>query len=110
VFRIASNENLRLFIPLTNSRVRGRFRLLILDRYSSHLTPQFDRIYSKNDIIPLSMPTNFSHLLHPPDVSCFVVLKRAYGHFISDLARVGYNHIDKFDFLDNYQRARLEVF
>jgi hypothetical protein len=30
------------------------------------------------------------------------MLKRAYGRFVTDLARVGYNHIDKFDFLDDY--------
>ena len=38
------------------------------------------------------------------------MLKRAYGRFISDLTRCGYNHIDKFDFLDDYKRARLEAF
>jgi hypothetical protein len=42
-----------LFIPSTNSRVRGRYRLLILDGHGSHLTPQFDRICAENDIIPL---------------------------------------------------------
>jgi hypothetical protein len=56
------------------------------------------------------MPAHSSHLLQPLDVGCFAVLKRAYGRFVSDLARVGYNHIDKFDFLDDYQRARLEAF
>jgi hypothetical protein len=100
----------KLFIPSTSSRVRGRFRLLILDGYGSHLTPQFDRICAENDIIPLCMPSHSSHLLQPLDVGCFAVLKRAYGRFISDLARRGYNHIDKFDFLDDYQRARLEAF
>ena len=38
------------------------------------------------------------------------MLKRAYGRFISDLARTGYNHIDKLNFLTNYLRARLEAF
>lgn len=100
----------KLFIPLTNSRVRGRFRLLILDGHGSHLTPQFDRICAESNIIPLCMPSHSSHLLQPLDVGCFAVVKRAYGRFVSDLARVGYNHIDKFDFLDDYQRARLEAF
>jgi hypothetical protein len=100
----------KLFIPSTNSRVRGRFRLLILDGHGSHLTPQFDRICAENHIIPLCMPARSSHLLQPLDVGCFAVLKRAYGRFVSDLARRGYNHIDKFDFLDDYQRARLEAF
>ncbi|KAJ8228343.1 hypothetical protein LV160_008867 [Aspergillus fumigatus] len=98
------------FIPHTNSRVRGRFQLLILDGHGSHLTPKFDRICAENNIIPLCMPSHSSHLLQLLDVGCFAVLKRAYGRFISDLARRGHNHIDKLDFLDNYQCARLEAF
>jgi hypothetical protein len=100
----------KLFIPSTNSRVRGRFRLLILDGHGSYLTPQFDRICAENDIIPLCIPAHSSHLLQPLDVGCFAVLKRAYGRFVSDLARRGYNHIDKFDFLEDYQRARQEAY
>jgi hypothetical protein len=98
------------FIPHTNSRVRGRFQLLILDGHGSHLTPQFDRVCIENNIIPLCMPSYLSHLLQPLDVGCFAVVKRAYSCFISNLARRGYNYIDKFDFLDDYQRARLEAF
>jgi hypothetical protein len=33
-----------------------------------------------------------------------------YGCFVSDLARTGYNHIDKLDFLADYPRARAEAF
>ena len=51
-----------------------------------------------------------SHLLQPLDIRCFAVLKRAYGRFVSDLARVGYNYIDKLDFLADYPRARAEAF
>jgi hypothetical protein len=100
----------KLFIPSTNSRVRGRFRLLILDGHGSHLTPKFDRLCAENNIIPLCMPSHSSHLLQPLDVGCFAVLKRTYSRFISDLARRGYNHIDKFDFLEDYQHARQEAF
>jgi hypothetical protein len=56
------------------------------------------------------MPAHSSYLLQLLNIRCFVVLKRAYGRFISDLARRGYNYIDKFDFLDDYQRARVEAF
>jgi hypothetical protein len=56
------------------------------------------------------MPAHSSYLLQPLDVSCFVVIKRAYSRFVSDLTRTGYNHIDKCDFLENYQHARLEAF
>jgi hypothetical protein len=56
------------------------------------------------------MPPHVSHLPQPLDVGCFAVVKRAYGRFVSELARRGCNHIDKFDFLDDYQHARLEAF
>ncbi|EED14745.1 conserved hypothetical protein [Talaromyces stipitatus ATCC 10500] len=94
----------------TNSRIRGRYRLLILDGHGSHLTPQFDRICAENDIIPVCMPAHSSHLLQPLDVGCFAVLKRAYGRVVSDLARNSYNHIDKLDFLADYPRARIKAF
>jgi hypothetical protein len=56
------------------------------------------------------MPSHSSHLLQPLDVGCFVVLKRAYSRFVSNLARIGYNHINKLDFLADYPRARIEAF
>jgi hypothetical protein len=71
----------KLFIPSTNLRVRGRFRLLILNGHGSHLTHQFDRICAKYDIIPLCMPSHASHLLQPIDVGCFAVIKRAVRPF-----------------------------
>lgn len=74
------------FIPHTNSRLRGRYRLLIHDGHACHLTPQFDRVCAKNNIIPLCMPSHSSHLLQPLNVACFVPHERAYGRFVSDLA------------------------
>jgi hypothetical protein len=56
------------------------------------------------------MPSHSSYLLQPLDISYFALLKKAYGRFVSDLARNGYNHIDKGDFLADYQHARLEAF
>ena len=56
------------------------------------------------------MPSYSSYLLQPLDVKCFAPLKRAYGRFVSDLARGSYNHIDKLDFLAEYPRARIEAF
>ena len=56
------------------------------------------------------MPPHSSHLLQPLNVGCFAILKRAYGRYVSDLARASYNHIDKFDFLVEYARARTEAF
>jgi hypothetical protein len=48
------------------------------------------------------MPAHSSHLLQPLDIGCFAVLKCTYSHFVSNLARTSYNHINKLDFLANY--------
>jgi hypothetical protein len=49
--------------------------MLILDGHASHLTPEFDRACTENNIIQICMLSHSSHLLQPLDVSCFAVLK-----------------------------------
>ncbi|KAJ5267711.1 hypothetical protein N7478_010519 [Penicillium angulare] len=100
----------KLFIPSTSLRVKGRYRLLILDGHGSHLTPKFDELCEKNNIIPICMPAHSSHLLQPLDIGCFAVLKRAYGRIVEMKMRNGINHIDKLDFLEAYPSARIEAF
>jgi hypothetical protein len=100
----------KLFIPATTGRTVGKYRLLILDGHGSHLTPQFDKICSKNDIIPICMPAHSSHRLQPLDVSCFKPLKDAYGGLIAAKAKAGVNHIDKLDFLKAFPEARTTAF
>jgi hypothetical protein len=99
-----------LFIPATTSRMKGKYRLLVLDGHGSHLTPQFDQICEQHDIIPICMPAHSSHLLQPLDIGCFSVLKRAYGQLVEKQARAGINHIDKLDFLAAYPHARVEAY
>jgi hypothetical protein len=99
----------KVFIPSTNSRTLGQYRLLILDGHGSHLTPQFDQICSENKIIPICMPAHSSHLLQPLDIGCFAVLKRSYGSLVDQKMRLGVNHIDKLDFLAAYPQARIDA-
>ncbi|EED11599.1 transposon, putative [Talaromyces stipitatus ATCC 10500] len=94
------------FIPHTTSRTKGRYRMLILDGHGSHLTPQFDQICTENNIIPVCMPPHSSHLLQPLDVGCFAVLKRQYALHVEQRVRLGFNHIDKYDFLTAFPEAR----
>ena len=98
------------FIPAIAGRKVGTYSLLVLDGHGSHLTPQFDKICSENNIIPICMPPHSSHLLQPLDVGCFSPLKRAYGRLVENKARLGFNHIDKFDFLQAYPEARTGTF
>jgi hypothetical protein len=100
----------KLFIPSTSSRTKGRYRLLILDGHGSHLTPKFDEICEKNNIIAICMPPHSSHLLQPLDIGCFAVLKRAYGRLIEFKMRSRVNSINKLEFLEAYPTARIEAF
>ena len=100
----------KLFIPSTSSRTKGKYRLLILDGHGSYLTPKFDEICEKNDIIAICMPSHSSHLLQPLDIGCFAVLKRSYGQLVESKMRVGIHYIDKLDFLEAYPFARIEAF
>jgi hypothetical protein len=98
------------FIPYTNGRVMGIYRMLVLDGHGSHLTAEFDQICTKNNIIPVCMPPHSSHLLQPLDVSCFAVLKRKYGQLVEQRMRLGFNHIDKIDFLTAFPEARTTAY
>jgi hypothetical protein len=100
----------KCFIPATTARTKGGSRLLVLDGHGSHLTPEFDKMCKDNNIICICMPPHSSHLLQPLDVGCFGPLKRAYGGLIEAKMRLGYNHIDKLDFLKAYPAARQQVF
>jgi hypothetical protein len=100
----------KIFLPSTFLRIKGKYRLLVLDGHGSHLTPKFDEICYQNDVIPICMPAHSSHLLQPLDVRCFAVLKRAYGKCVENVMRTGQNHIDKLDFLDAFPAARIEAF
>jgi hypothetical protein len=83
---------------------------LILNGYGSHLTPKFDEICEKNDIIAICIPPYSSHLLQPLNIGYFTVLKRFYSRFIEAKIRLQINHINKFDFLEAYRSARIKAF
>jgi hypothetical protein len=98
------------FIPESTKRLRGVYRLLVLDGHGSHLTPEFDQLCAENKIIPLCMPPHSSHLLQPLDVGVFSPLKRAYSKLVEQRMRNNYNHVDKLDFLGALPTARQEAF
>jgi hypothetical protein len=77
--KIGMDWLINYFILYINSRVIGRYRMLILDGHGSYLTAEFDCICTENNIILVCMPLYFSYLLQSLDVSCFVVIKWKYG-------------------------------
>ena len=84
--------------------------MLILDGHGSHLTAEFDYICTENNIIPVYMLSHSSHLLQPLDVGCFAALKRYYTSLIEQQIRLGFNHIDKIDFLTAFPQAHIRAY
>lgn len=56
------------------------------------------------------MPVYLLHLLQPLNVGCFTPLKRVYSRLVENKMWLGFNHINKFDFLKAYPNACIEVF
>ncbi len=97
------------FEKYTQSRTKGKYRLLILDGHGSHHTARFEEFCKQNSIITLCMPPHSSHLLQPLDVGCFGPLKDSYGKQVEGKMRLGINHITKEEFLSLYYQAHIQA-
>jgi hypothetical protein len=98
-------EWIKHFEMHTKNRIKGVYRLLIIDGHESHDSFEFKRFCQENNIITLCIPSHSSHLLQPLDVGCFSPLKKAYGKQIEDLMRYHINHITKLEFLAAFKEA-----
>ncbi len=56
------------------------------------------------------MPAHSSYYLQPLDVSCFSVLKRAYGDLVKTMIVLGVYYVDKPRFLELFLEARKKTF
>jgi hypothetical protein len=72
--------------------------MLVLDRYKSHESAEFQEYYKAHNIIPLRLPPYSSYLTQPLDIRCFSVLKRVYGRQIKVFIKAYINYITKVEF------------
>ena len=84
-------------------RIKGRYRLLILNSHESHISAQFKQYYKEHEIIALYMPPYLSHLLQLLDVSYFSLKKALYGSHIE--IRLQINYIIKLIFMPVFGQA-----
>ena len=68
---IISFQWLQYWNRLSKRRQQGIYRLLIMDRYESHLTIQFVQYCEIEKIILLHLPPHSTHFLQPLDVVIF---------------------------------------
>lgn len=89
------------FDQYTRPQMRGKYRLLILDGHSSHISPEFVKFCTDNDIIALCLPPHATHEfeLQPLDVGIFSALGEEYKKIISHRALFGTRYVDNSQFL-----------
>jgi hypothetical protein len=73
--------------------------MLVLDRYKSHESVEFQEYCKSYNIITLGLPPYSSYLTQPLDVRYFSPLKRIYGRQIEGFIKAYINYITKVEFL-----------
>jgi hypothetical protein len=66
------------FNYFTESKSKGKYRMLIFNGYSSHLTQEFIDFCWLYHIRPFQLPLHTTHLLQPLDVGVFQSLKHNF--------------------------------
>jgi DDE superfamily endonuclease len=90
---------LRHFNKVIRTKVRGLFRLLLLDGFTSHIEYDFVEYAQNNKIILFSFPPHTTHILQPLDMVCFQPFKHYHGEAIDAAVRTGDTQFSKVDFL-----------
>ena len=94
------------FHPETKDRLRGDYRMLIVDGHASHVSTEFIRFAREHKIVCLCLPAHSTHLLQPLDVGVFGPLKQNYKTLLAEKTRFTTYNLDKADFISLIQKAR----
>ena len=78
-----------LFEPQTSLIQKGKWRLILYDGHSSHISSKFIRYAVKKEIILLCLPSHTTHKLQPLDVGLFGPFAMHYQRGLEDRARYG---------------------
>ena len=83
----------------TQNRIKGAYRLLILDGHGSHKTLEFTQYYIDCKILLACFPSHLTHKMQPLNVVVFQPFKHWYGKAVNQAYRTGAFEIDKMEFL-----------
>jgi len=72
--------------------------MLVLDRYESHESAEFQKYCKIYNIITLGLLLYSSYFIQPLDIGCFNILKRVYSRQIEMFIKVYINYITKVEF------------
>jgi hypothetical protein len=86
------------FEKSTQPRMRGQYRILICDRYGSHMTYEFVKFCEDHNTLLAFLPPHSSHLLQPLDNGVFNVFKHWHSEAIEAATAIGIDKFQKDDF------------
>jgi DDE superfamily endonuclease len=90
----------------TTKRLRGEYRLLILDGHESHCTLEFIEYAVEKKILLLVLPPHTTHILQPLDVAIFQPLAKYYSSEVGQHSHEKHYWLEKEDFITYYHNAR----
>lgn len=93
-----------------HSLIAGVYRLLLCDRFGSHLTYEFVKFCEDHRIILFFLPPHSSHILQPLDVGVFSVYKHYHSQAVEDATITGCDKFNKDEFLAAIQQIRAKTF
>ncbi len=77
---------------------RGKYRILLLDGYDSHLTYSALKFCEQQNVVVVLLPPHTSHFLQPLDVSVFQQWKHHHSQVLDQNVRQGVSPLDKNSF------------
>jgi hypothetical protein len=92
------------------SKSTSKYRMLIFDGHSSHLTQEFLDYYWLHHIRPFQLPPHTTHLLQPLDVGVFQSLKHNFKKQVRREVFQGAREISRVDFFSFFQRFHDKTF
>lgn len=97
---------LQHFDHYTKLQTHGKYRLLIVNGHTNHVSYKFIKYCTDHDIVLLYLPPHATHVLQPLDIGIFSSLAKAYKQIISRRAIFGTRTVDNRQFLLYYQDVR----
>lgn len=93
------------FDQYTKTQIHAKYRLLILDGHTSHVSLPFIQYCEEHYIVPLCLPPHSTHILQPLDVGIFFPLAKAYKKRIQQHSMFGAERITNEQFLTFFELA-----
>jgi DDE superfamily endonuclease/Tc5 transposase DNA-binding domain len=105
-----SYETIKHIDRFTKPRMKGKYRLLLLDNHECHLSLDFLEYCEDANIIPFGLPPHTTHFLQPLDVGCFQPNKHYHRQAVNQATRMGNRDYSRVDFFADIEGIRNQTF